>query len=84
MTQLDLFPSETHLHCIDSSQNKHRFYRMTLQPTLFGDWALMREWGRIGGAGRLKTESFNDPTKALRALTDMIQKKQRRGYERLV
>jgi WGR domain len=26
---------------------------MSLQPTLFGEWALLREWGRIGSAGRL-------------------------------
>ena len=30
-----------------------RFYAMCLQPTLFGDWALLREWGRIGSTGRM-------------------------------
>ena len=42
-----------HLHRVDPTRNMARFYTMALQPTLFGDWALLREWGRIGSAGRL-------------------------------
>ncbi|MCP4781752.1 MAG: WGR domain-containing protein [Hyphomicrobium sp.] len=28
-----------------------RFYAMSVQPNLFGQWSLLREWGRIGSAG---------------------------------
>jgi predicted DNA-binding WGR domain protein len=32
-------------------QNQHRFYLLRLAPTLFGEWSLIREWGRIGQQG---------------------------------
>jgi len=28
-----------------------RFYKIDVQPTLFGEWAAVREWGRFGRAG---------------------------------
>ncbi|MEM1364057.1 MAG: WGR domain-containing protein, partial [Pseudomonadota bacterium] len=34
--------------------NKRRFYALSVQRTLFGEWALVREWGRIGVGGRLR------------------------------
>lgn len=80
MTQLDMFPMDAHLRCIDPARNKQRFYRMSVQRNLFGEWVLMREWGRIGRAGRLKLEHFGNSTKALRALNEMIHLKQKRGY----
>ena len=39
------------LYRIDDSQRMHRYYRMDVQPDLFGQWCLMREWGRIGSTG---------------------------------
>jgi len=27
-------------------------------PTLFGDWSLVREWGRIGSPGTVKKDWF--------------------------
>jgi predicted DNA-binding WGR domain protein len=33
---------------IDTAKRMHRFYRMEVQPDLFGRWCLIREWGRIG------------------------------------
>ena len=43
--------SSTHLRLIDPDWNMARFYAMSLQPTLFGAWALLLEWGRIGSTG---------------------------------
>ena len=31
----------------DPSRNMARFYVLAIEPTLFGDMALVREWGRI-------------------------------------
>ena len=28
-------------------KNQHRFYRLLLAPTLFGEWSLIREWGKL-------------------------------------
>jgi predicted DNA-binding WGR domain protein len=35
----------------DPSKNMHRFYALQLAPTLFGEWVLVAEWGRIGSSG---------------------------------
>jgi len=57
------------LYRIDAARNMSRFYRLDLQPDLFGAWCLMREWGRIGQPGQVRQVPY--PTRA----------KQRRGYE---
>ena len=37
---------------IDPSKNMQRYYVLAVEPTLFGDTALVREWGRIGRSAR--------------------------------
>ena len=32
----------------DPDRNMHRFYALDVTPTLFGNWAMIVEWGRIG------------------------------------
>ena len=36
------------LYRIDASRNMRRYYRLDVQPDLFGLWLLVREWGRVG------------------------------------
>jgi len=80
MMQLDLFPTDLHLRCIDPSCNKRRFYMLSIQSTLFGDWVLVREWGRIGRGGRMRRDAFPSAEQALDALQALACTKQRRGY----
>lgn len=54
---------------------------MTAMPTLFGEWAVMREWGRIGSPGTVRTDFYEDEGQAVTALAEIARKKQRRGYE---
>ena len=35
----------------DPERNMSRFYALGVIPTLFGEWTLMMEWGRIGSPG---------------------------------
>ena len=42
-----------HLRRIDPARNMSRFYRLDVQPDLFGGVLLMKEWGRIGARGRI-------------------------------
>jgi predicted DNA-binding WGR domain protein len=49
-------------------------------PTLVGEVVLIKEWGRIGFAGRVKEEIFNSHDRALAALTKHQAAKMRRGY----
>ncbi len=46
------------LYRIDAAKRMHRFYRMDVQPDLFGQWCLMREWGRIGSTGQTRPPPF--------------------------
>lgn len=36
------------LHRIHAAKRMHQFYRLDVQPDLFGQWCFIREWGRIG------------------------------------
>src|SRR5580692_486189 len=37
---------------IDPARNMARYYVLSIEPTLFDDSSLVREWGRIGKPGR--------------------------------
>lgn len=69
-----------HLRRIDAEQNMRRFYRISMQPGLFGDVALIREWGRIGTRGQSKEEWFENEAAAQHAGDTLTKQKQRRGY----
>lgn len=66
---------------IDPEQNMRRFYRLSIQPGLFGDVSLVREWGRIGAAGQSKTDWFEDEIAAEVASDKIARQKLKRGYE---
>lgn len=70
----------TLLYRIDPSRNMARFYRLSIQPTLFGGSSLVRNWGRIGTDGRLKVDLFDTPSEAANACERMADCKLRRGY----
>jgi predicted DNA-binding WGR domain protein len=48
--------SAMHLARIDPARNMRRFYRLDVQPDLFGGFAVVKEWGRIGARGRMVGE----------------------------
>lgn len=68
------------LYRIDPSRNMARFYRLSIQPTLFGGSSLLRNWGRIGTEGRLRVELFDTAEEAAIAYERMAGRKLRRGY----
>jgi predicted DNA-binding WGR domain protein len=78
--QLDLFPEDIRIVRIDPELNMHRFYRLHIQPNLFGGATLFREWGRVGTAGHQMTEQFDDDGRAVDALVGLMRAKTRRGY----
>ena len=45
----------TFLTRIDPTRNIDRFYVVQVLPTLFGDWTVLREWGRRGSPGTMRT-----------------------------
>ena len=78
--QLSLFPETATLVRVDPSTNCWRFYHLSLQPDLFGGTALVRQWGRIGTAGRQLCELHDDAAQALDALGRHLRIRHRRGY----
>jgi predicted DNA-binding WGR domain protein len=79
--QMEVFPTTIDLKRIDPSLNMRRFYRMSVQPDLFGGACLVREWGRIGSRGQMMIERHPDKSRAVTALMKLTSRKKRRGYE---
>jgi predicted DNA-binding WGR domain protein len=69
-----------HLRRIDPTRNMHRFYRLDVQPDLFGGVLLVKEWGRIGAYGRMVAEPYDSEALAAVALQRHAERKRRRGY----
>ena len=78
--QLKAFPTDLHMRRIDPALNMRRFYRMSVQPDLFGGACLVREWGRIGYRGQILIEQHSDEGHALTTLLKLAAVKKRRGY----
>jgi predicted DNA-binding WGR domain protein len=65
----------------DPTCNMARYYVLSIEPSLFGDATLIREWGRIGRPGRTRIELYETQPKAVEALETWLERKRRRGYE---
>ena len=64
----------------DPAKRMLRFYTLQILPNLFGEWGLLRAWGRIGRGGQLRVEWFATQQEAVRALQALEQAKRKRGY----
>jgi predicted DNA-binding WGR domain protein len=64
----------------DPAQNMARFYTISMLPTLFGEVALVRNWGRIGTRGQVMTQTFENANDAEAARVQLERHKRRRGY----
>lgn len=69
-----------HLHRIDPERNMHRFYLLSVQPTLFGGVSVIRNWGRIGSSGQTMVQTFEAEDDAAAALLRVEREKRRKGY----
>jgi len=63
-----------HLRRIDPVRNMRRFYRLDVQPDLFGGILLVKEWGRI------MAERYDSEALAADAMQRHAERKRRRGY----
>jgi predicted DNA-binding WGR domain protein len=78
--QFEIFPDQMFLRREDPSKNMRRFYLMVVQRDLFGGASLVREWGRIGSAGKLRIDHHPDEGRAVDALATLSTVKRKRGY----
>lgn len=71
------------LEKINPEERQNRFYVMSVTKTLFGEWCLIREWGRIGSTGgQRKVDYTNSEKEAVAALHKLSEDKCRRGYHK--
>ena len=70
-----------HLTRTEPNANLYRFYRIEIVRGLFGDWGLVRNWGRIGSSGQLRTDWFDTESAVKDARFDLHMAKAKRGYE---
>jgi predicted DNA-binding WGR domain protein len=68
------------LHRCDPSCNIARYYVLAIEPSLFGDATLIREWGRLGRPGQRRVELYENQSYAAEALETWLERKRRRGY----
>ena len=71
----------TYLTRIDPKQNMARWYSLHLQPTLFGEWTVVRSWGRLQQRGQSIESRCETEEAALALVAKVADAKQRRGYQ---
>lgn len=64
----------------------HRYYRLYITSTLFGEYVLVREWGRCGSknmghSGSLMQQWFSCLQEAQQAKENLVRLKKRKGYQ---
>jgi predicted DNA-binding WGR domain protein len=69
-----------HLTRCDPAQNMARFYRLELAGDLFGGVQLLRQWGRLGSAGRIGRQWYASVEAAQASRDDWLRRKRARGY----
>ena len=64
----------------DETRNMARFYVISVEPTLFGQWAVVRHWGRLGTSGQARESWFADLDAARAESAGWQRRKRGRGY----
>jgi predicted DNA-binding WGR domain protein len=57
-----------------------RFYSLDVERDLFGRVVLVRRWGRIGTAGKVRLDEYSEEGRALAAMERLRVRKVRKGY----
>lgn len=71
---------QVHLVRIDQARNMARFYQMSVEPSLFGDYSVVRNWGRLGTRGHVRIALFQNRKLALQHFLNIAKEKKGRGY----
>ena len=64
----------------DPGTNRDRYYDVLWQPTLFGEGALVRVWGRRGQSATTRVTTFPDRTCAATQVRQLVRTRLRHGY----
>jgi predicted DNA-binding WGR domain protein len=69
-----------HLTRIDAEENMAQFCKIDVQPTLLGEGAVVREWGRISREGTVRSTPYGTASEAQAARDRQWRIKEARGY----
>jgi predicted DNA-binding WGR domain protein len=62
---------------------EHRFYIVQVMPTLFGEWTVLREWGRRGSPGTMRLDHYQHSGDADAAERRSVRRRLQHGYTSL-
>ncbi len=74
------FRSHVRLTSVDPEANRFRAYTLSWRPTLWGDFALVQTWGRLGSPSRSRTTFFASRPMAQEAIVRLLRRRLRHGY----
>ncbi len=61
-------------------KNCHREYEIAITQDLFGEWTVIRCWGRVGGFRQRKTTCFPSRDDAVKLAGRVVRQRLSRGY----
>lgn len=64
------------LRAADPARNRWRFYRVTAEQDLLGDWVVRLNYGRIGARGQFRTYLVADAAGASRRVRASLKRRQ--------
>jgi predicted DNA-binding WGR domain protein len=68
------------LYRICPEQNMQRWYHLNIQPDLFGNSCVVKEWGRLGRSGQVRITPYSTEDEAQTAFYKQQRAKERKGY----
>ena len=71
--------STIYLESIDPKRNRHRWYRIEAEVTLFGG-VVRREWGRVGQKGRRIERDIESYQEAIFQIKRIMDVRKKHGY----
>ncbi len=74
------FHAFVRLSSVDPTVNRFRVYVLSWQPTLWGDFALVQTWGRLGRPGRSRTTRYATRVEAQGMIVRLLRRRLLHGY----
>jgi predicted DNA-binding WGR domain protein len=78
--QLATFRAYVRFERVEPAENQRRYYDLSWQPTLFGEGALVRTWGRLARAGRTRVTLYPDRDGAAPEVRQVVRRRLAHGY----
>ena len=75
------FQAYVRLESRDPQTNRDRYYDLLWQPTLFGEGALLRVWGRRGQSATTRVTTLPDRACAEKHVRQLVRLRLRHGYQ---